>query len=170
MKVLAGIAAMTSLGIVVPAVQAQRVILDDALSPKDTWGIQLAWEPQVIGRAITALFAGTGEADVPMTGTAAGVEVRLDTRRFEGEAARIYLTLPSDVAGLERPGDVELSWDASGPFLAGSARPGNSSLVFEGRIGEPVTTAVFNFTLLLHGLPEVDTFELEPFYELEVLP
>lgn len=147
---------------------AQRVVLDDSLSPRESHAVQLDWEKPVIGRAIAAILAGATDTVAPMTGRIPGVEVRLDTRSFESQDVRIYLTIPATVAGLENPGALELSWEAALPFLSGATRPGQSALIFEGRIEQSVTIAVFDFALLLQGDLETESLELEPVYELEV--
>jgi hypothetical protein len=144
----------------VPAM-AQRVLIDDSLSPQETYAVKLGWERPVIGRAIASLLAGTGDTAAPMTGRVPGVETRLDTSGFEGEQVRIYLSIPTTVAGLTNPGDLELRWEAVPPFLSGATQPGQSALVYEGRIEQAVTIARFNFALLLNS-PETASIELEP--------
>jgi hypothetical protein len=104
-----------------------------------------------------------------VTGRIANVEVRLDTHQFVGRAARIYLTLPVPSSGLGGTSDLELRWESSGQFLAGAVRPGQSTLVFEGVVDAPVTSAVFNFVLALGKGAAADPFDLEPVYEIEPL-
>jgi hypothetical protein len=153
------------------AASGQRVELDDSLSPQNNYAVQLDWEQPVTARAIAAILAdGTATAAPPMTGHVPGVEVRLDTAEFEGADARIFMTLPPATAGIASPSDLELQWTARTPFLPGSVRPGESELLFEGRIVGPIMTAVFDFSVLLFGEPETDTFDVEPLYELELLP
>lgn len=149
---------------------AQRVALDDSLSPVDTIAVTLEWEPGTLRRALGDLMAGVPNAGPPLTGRADNVEVRLDTREFVGESARIYLTLPPVIANLGRPGDFELGWNATPPFIPGFARPGQSMLVFEGAIESPITSAVFSFSLKLDRGADTDVFDVEPYYELEIFP
>ena len=68
------------------------------------------------------------------------------------------------------PPGFELSWQASGPFLAGAVGPGQSTLVFDGVIDAPVMSASFSFMLSLQGGAEFDVFDVEPYYELELQP
>ncbi|NIW25409.1 MAG: hypothetical protein GWN29_13060 [Gammaproteobacteria bacterium] len=105
-----------------------------------------------------------------LTGQIANVEVRLDTRDYVGSSARIFLNLPSLIGGLGSPAGLELRWDASNPFYSGSVRPGQSSLVFDGRIEQPVTAAVFSFVLMLEGGADAPVFDVEPYYEIELIP
>jgi len=149
---------------------AQRVQLDDSLSPVDTIAVALEWDSGTIRRALGELMAGVPNAGPPLTGRADNVEVRLDTREFVGESARIYLTLPAVISGLGSPSDFELGWNATQPFVSGVARPGQSTLIFEGPIESPVTSAVFGFSLQLARGADTDTFDVEPYYELEILP
>jgi len=150
--------------------QAQRVRIDDSLSPVDTFAVQLSWGAADLRRALNALMAGTPDAGPPMTGRVANVELRLDTREFVGDSARIYLTLPPLIDGLGSPPGLELSWQASGAFLPGAVVPGQSTLVFDGVIDAPVMSASFSFMLSLQGGAESEVFDVEPYYELEVLP
>jgi hypothetical protein len=62
-----------------------------------------------------------------------------------------------------------LRWEASGRFSAGTVRPGQSTLVFEGVIEEPITSAIFNFVFALGNGAVADPFVLEPVYEIEPL-
>ena len=96
-----------------------------------------------------------------------GIEVRLDTSAFVGQAARIYLTMPPATANAS---DLELSWEAQGRFLSGRVRPGQSTLVFEGPVEQPLTRAVFNFVLLVGERTGTQQNRMEVFYELETLP
>jgi len=153
-----------------PELSAQRVQLDDSLSPIDTLAVELAWEPGTVQRAMNELMAGVPNAGPPLTGRIDSVDVRLDTSAFVGRSARIYLTLPAIVPGLGSPGDLTLNWDATQPFIGGAVRPGQSTLVFEGLVEAVVTRAQFSFALRLDRGADTDTFDLEPFYELEVLP
>jgi len=152
------------------SVSAQRVRLDDSLSPTQSYAVELSWSSGDINRALNALMAGASDAGPPLTGRIANVEVRLDTRDFVGESARIYLALPTLISGLESSAGLELRWDASDRFLSGAVRPGQSTLVFDGTIDGPVTSAVFGFLLVLEDPTDADFFEVEPTYELEVLP
>ena len=92
-----------------------------------------------------------------------------------GRSARIFVSLPPLIAGIGNPADLELRWEASGQFLGGAVRPGQSALVFEGTIDEAVTRVVFDFVLAIDNEANSGpclrkNFDLEPFYELEILP
>ena len=151
-------------------VSAQRVRLDDSLSPTQSYAVDMSWSPGELHRALSALMAGASDAGPPLTGHIANVEVRLDTRDFVGESARIYLALPSLISGLESSAGFELRWDAGEEFLSGAVRPGQSTLVFDGTIEASVMSAVFSFLLVLEDGTVADLFEVEPTYELEILP
>jgi hypothetical protein len=149
---------------------AQRARLDDSLSLVESHPVELGWSQGQINTALQALAAGADGGLPPMSGRIPGVQVRLKTRDFVGRAARIFLTLPVSMSGVENPADLELRWEASGAFLPGSLRPGQSTLVFEGVIEQDVTSVIFDFLLLLENPGLSDTFTVEPFYEIEVLP
>ena len=164
------IAAVMLFWLATDAAEAQRIRVDDTLSPIDTFAVALSWEPGAMRQAIAALMVGAPDAEPPLSGRIDNVEVRLDTRDFVGQSARIYLTLPTTIVGLASPEDLELQWDVTTPFISGAARPGQSMLVYEGAIDNAVTRAVFTFALSLARGAETETFDLEPYYELEILP
>lgn len=149
---------------------AQRVRVDDYLSPNQTYALDLQWNASEIKRALNAMIAGEASAMPPLVGRVDGVEVRLDTRAYLGKRARIFLALPILISGLDSPSDLELRWDASGEFLPGAVRPGQSTLIFEGVVDEPVTGFVMDFVLALENGGAADGFSLEPVYEIELLP
>jgi hypothetical protein len=162
------IAVCLLLTLAAPSAGAQRTRLDDSLSPVETYPVELRWGAGEITRALNALVADTPDAMPTATGRVPNVEVRLDTRQFVGRTARIYLTLPFPQSGAAGTLDLELSWEASGRFSSGAVRPGQSTLVFEGMIEEPVTSGVFDFVFALRN--SADPFVLEPIYEIEPLP
>lgn len=149
---------------------AQRIELDDSLSPRQNYFLDLKWTPQEIGRAITAMFNGRASALPPLTGRIPNVDTRLNTRAFIGQSAKIYLALPIIQTGTHSPNNMQLNWRTRGKFLSGSVRPGQSTLVFEGIIDQAVTTEVFDFTLSIENGDVPDNFTLEPKYEIEVTP
>jgi hypothetical protein len=162
------IASILALAVPARGAIAQRTRLDDSLSPVQTYAVELAWGPGEITRALSALVAGTPHSMPPVMGRVINVEARLDTRDFVGRTVRIYLTLPFPQSAGGLP-DLELRWEASNRFLAGAVRPGQSTLIFEGVIEEPVTSAVFDFVLALENGASGDPFVLEPIYEIEPL-
>ena len=146
------------------AAEAQRVRLDDSQSPVDAVPVNLALDTV----AVTAILGqGAAAADQRARGATPGIEVRLDTRAFVGQAARIYLTMPPMAAD---GSDLELRWEAQGRFLSGQVRPGQSILVFEGPVEQPLTSAVFNFVLLVGERTGTQQNRMEIFYELETVP
>ena len=144
---------------------AQRVRLDDSLSPVDSLHVDLAWEADALLMSGRLSAARAGAPPPPATGRLPGVDVRLDTREFAGQQARIFLS----IAGLAESADFELRWETGGRFLPGTVRPGQSALVFEGLIEQPITSAVFSFFLSV-GDDDISQNGLEVIYEIEVLP
>jgi hypothetical protein len=164
MRFRAGFAALTLI-LAAGTVSAQRVRLDDSLSPTQALHVDLAW--QTADLAAMAFALPTNAPDLPpASGRLPGVEVRLDTREFVGQQARIFLS----IQGLGEAADVRLGWEANGRFLAGSVRPGQATLVFEGLIEQPVTSGIFSFTLEIGEVSAVPQNSLEVIYELETLP
>jgi len=149
---------------------AQRVRLDEFLLPNQNYAIDLQWNAAEIKRALNAMLADGSSRMPPLVGRVNGVEVRLDTRAYVGQRARIFLALPILISGMDSPSDLELRWESSGRFLSGAARPGQSTLIFEGVLDEPVTSLVMDFLLALENGGTADAFSLEPVYEIELLP
>jgi len=149
---------------------AQRIALDDSLSPRQNYFLDLKWTPQEIGRAITAMFNGRASSLPPLTGRIPNVDTRLNTSAFIGQPAKIYLALPVLQTGTHSPNNMQLSWRTRGKFLSGSVRPGQSTLVFEGIIDQAIMTEVFDFTLSIENGDIPDNFTLETKYEIEVTP
>ena len=149
---------------------AQRITLDDSLSPRQNYRLELKWNPQQIGRAVAAMINGRSSSLPPLTGRLPNVDTRLDTRAFVGQHARIYLKLPVTNAGTHSPNNLELSWKTRGKFLSGSVRPGQSTLVFEGPIEDAVTREVFDFVVRIENGDVPEHFILEPEYEIEITP
>lgn len=149
---------------------AQRFELDDSPSPRQIYSLDLKWGPQEIGRAITAMFNGRSSSLPPLTGRLANVDIRLNTRDFVGQSAKIYLLLPIIQAGTHSPSNMQLSWRTRGKFLSGNARPGQSVLVFQGVIEQAITKEVFDFVISIENGDIPNNFILEPKYEIEVTP
>ena len=151
-----------------PAAFAQRAVLDDSLSPRQAYTLDLAWQSQDIAAALHAMLGNDDEALPPLRGYLPDVEILLDTRGHTGQRARVYLSLPATIIG-EAGGTLELSWKGRGDFRSGSVRPGQQALVFEGEIERPVLQGVFDFTVALQVGAAASSFTFEPVYEIEVL-
>ena len=151
-----------------PAAFAQRVVLDDSLSPRQAYTLDLAWQSQDITAALQAMLGDDDAALPPLRGYLPDVEIRLDTRAHTGQRARVFLSLPAAIVG-EAGGTLELSWKGRGDFLSGSVRPGQQALVFEGEIERPVLQGVFDFMVALQVGAAASSFTFEPVYEIEVL-
>jgi len=91
------------------------------------------------------------------------IDVRLDTRAWQGQNAQIFLTLDDfEVTGLT------VSWPAKGLFMEGQLQPGQRALVFAGVVPGPVLRT--RMALQLNTPPRwpasarslVFHFELEP--------
>lgn len=151
------------------AALAQRVVLDDSLSPRQNFSLELKWGPQDVQQALGALFADQNSALPPVSGYLTGVEVRLDTREFVGQRVRIFLAVPANIAGDSSAGTLEIAWQASGIFYSGSAVPGRAALVYEGLLEDPIVSGTFNFAITAASSSVADSFSFELNYELEVI-
>lgn len=151
-----------------PNAMAQRALLDDSLSPRPFYDLDLSWQPADIMRSVQALLSDQSDRLPPLTGRVSGVEIVLDTRAYIGQAARIFLRLPTAMPGTSSIGNLELSWQNNGLFQAGSVSPGQETLLFEGVIGGPVVAGVLDLQLSIDAGNAPDRFIIEPVYEIEI--
>jgi len=137
--------------------------LDDSLSPRQQLDLDLVWKHRGNTEAL-------GEAEYnALIAEARNVDTRLDTSRYIGSHARIYLELPVLVRGLANTSSLALTWTTGGLFNAGRVTPGNRQLIFDGSITEPVMRDIFNFTFELDARHLLQTLRLEPVYEVEII-
>jgi len=155
--------------VLLPTALAQRMALDDSLSPRQLYDLDVGWGPQEIMRSVRALLNDQDPSLPPVTGYLPGVDIRLDTRAYVGRTVRIYLRLPTAMPGADSVGDIELSWRANDLLLDGSVSPGQEALLFEGMVDGPVTGGVLNFTIAIGAGGVRQRFNLEPLYEIEII-
>ena len=144
-----------------PWVYAQ--ILDDSASPKQQFNITLEWQNNgnlfsLSERELNQLIARVPNA-----------QVRLDTRDFVGQAARIFLRLPEQIKGLGNSAGLKLEWRTRGNFQAGHTTPGNRALIFEGQVSDPLLIEFFTFTMNLDARSVTGALRFEPIYEIELM-
>ena len=135
--------------------------LDDSLSPRQQYDIELDWKHPQHGddldeREFNALLAH-----------ARHVEVRLNTAPYTGMQARIYIRLPLNIRGTADSTAMRMSWTTNGEFASGSVTAGNRSRLFEGEITRDVMGDIFDFTFEIDARQVYNTLRLEPVYEIE---
>jgi hypothetical protein len=114
--------ALGASGLLVLAFSArpETIRLDDSLSQVIPPVAEWAWEPG-------SLRSGNTRLQMQVK-----VNVRLDTRKWVGRPARIYMVMPVEGAGL-----VVAEWQTQGRLLGGRLIPGERALVFSGNIPSP---------------------------------
>lgn len=137
--------------------------LDDALSPRQQHDLDLVWKHTGNTDALSAQEFNS------VIASARNVDTRLDTSRYTGSQARIFLELPILLRGLTQPSSLQLSWTTNGLFSAGQVTPGNRQLIFEGPITDEVMRDIFNFTFELDARYLTQTLRLEPVYDIEII-
>ncbi len=136
--------------------------LDDSLSPQQQLNLNFDWkDPLYSGPADDRNFTA-------VEARAYNVETRLNTAKYLGQRARIYLGLPINVRGLRNPDSLRMSWTTNGLFSDGSVTPGNRQLIYQGTITENVMRGNFSFTFDIDGRDLNQTLRLEPVYEIEI--
>jgi hypothetical protein len=136
--------------------------LDDSLSPQQQLNLNFDWkEPFYTSTANDSAFTA-------VVARANNVEMRLNTAKYIGQRARIYLGLPINVRGLRNPDSLRMTWTTNGLFSNGSVTPGTRQLIFEGTINNKVMRDIFNFSFEMDGRDLNQTLRLEPMYEIEI--
>jgi hypothetical protein len=135
--------------------------LDDSLSPRQNVDVIIDWRyssnlDNLDEEQLNALFS-----------TVRNFEVRLNTAQFTGQQARIYLSLPVVIRGLDDPAGMRLSWTTRGVFTDGTVTPGTRSLLFDGIITSAVLIDILDFTIEIDGRSFKDPITFEPEYEIE---
>jgi hypothetical protein len=136
--------------------------LDDSLSPRQQFDIDLVWKQQhntedLDTRELNALIA-----------RAQHVEVRLNTAAYVGQRGRIFITLPLNIRGTVDASALRMSWTTNGLFANGSLTAGNRVKLFEGEITAPVMTDVFDITFEIDARQVYNKLRFEPVYDIEV--
>ena len=140
-----------------------REVLDDSKSPKKQYNTQLKWVHQSHTRSMDQ------DEYLLLEGIQHNVEVWLDTKKYKGRNARIYLGLPHQIEGFSSAEHFILRWRARSTFIPGEVRPGNRSLIYDGSIDRDLMIDLFTFTLRVHAnyltgkLRYVPVFEIEPY-------
>ena len=140
---------------------AAREPLDDSKSPRQRFNLELTWATPADRLDISA------DEFNRLVGSAANVEIRLDTSRYVGRNARIFLALPAQLNGLAGSDGLKLSWNTRGDFLPGHVTPGNNALIFEGPIDDPLLREFFSFTMEIDARQLTGRVRIEPAYEIE---
>jgi hypothetical protein len=74
------------------------------------------------------------------------VRVRLDTRAWQGQSAKIYMALPPQPSAA-----VQASWQAQGPLQAGQLRSGSRGLVWAGVVPGALLEDTLTVTIQTDG-------------------
>jgi hypothetical protein len=137
------------------------VRLDDSASPRSRVDAKPRWlhveEGLASAERINAMIA-----DVP------NLEVRLNTSRFVGKRARVYLVFPVFVPGVREHGGIRAQWRTRGVLLAGTAIPGDRVLVYDGSIASAVLSDSLDLSLYLDARFLDGGARFEPVFELEL--
>jgi len=136
-------------------------VLDDSQSPKKQFNVRFEWERHENLASLSKDEYFLLKAHIP------DVEVRLNTLKYIGKQARIYLALPSQIDGFSGSRGFSLTWKTTGIFASGATSPGNRALIFEGLIGASLLTEFFTFTLKLDANRLTGKLRYAPIYEIE---
>ncbi|MBT8116638.1 MAG: hypothetical protein KJO66_02305 [Gammaproteobacteria bacterium] len=143
------------------AMPAAAAKLDDSLSPRQNVDVIIDWRyssnlDNLDEEQLNALYSNVRN-----------FEVRLNTAQYTGKQARIYLSLPLVIRGLDDPAGMRLSWTTRGVFSDGTVTPGTRSLLFDGIIKDAVLIDILDFTIEIDGRSFNNPITFEPEYEIE---
>lgn len=155
--------ALASLLLVLASLGATAgVKLDDSASPRSRVDATVRWLHTSEGLGPELINA--------MVATVPNLEFRLDTSRYVGKKARIYLVVPDFMPGLRSPSGMRVEWKTRGTFLAGSALPGARALVYDGTIQRPSMHEALDLSIYLDARYFERGLRFEPSFEIDVLP
>lgn len=84
-----------------------------------------------------------------------------------GKNVRIHLVLPAATQGAGGRNGLEVEWRTQGVFRAGSARPGDRVLFFEGPATQPLLSDLVAYTFHIDARYAAGPVRFEPEYEIE---
>lgn len=146
------------------AVPAAAVKLDDSPSPRQRVDVQMQWTYEIPrNRRLTLQEMSALNARIRAH------EVRLNTAAYVGRTVQIYLGLPIQIQGLKSPAGMRLEWQTRGPFSAGSTQPGSRSLIYQGPVTAALMSDIFDFTLHIDAQSLDGRLQFDPQFELEIL-
>ena len=147
--------------LVTQAALAER--LDDLLSPQHQFDIDFEWTYQ------NDLGLHDDTQLNSLTARAKHVEIRLNTSRYTGKRARIFIGLPVAIRGMGDSSALRMSWKTNGVFANGSITAGNRSKLFEGKITQQVMSDIFDIIFQIDARQVFGALRLKPLYEIEIL-
>jgi hypothetical protein len=136
--------------------------LDDSLSPRQRVQATTRWVYDGVGD-------WTADQRNALVADVRAMEFRLRTASYVGKTAEIYLALSDHVSGLKSPTGMRVDWTTRGRFSPGSATPGTRSLVFRGKITEPVMSDYFDFRIFIDALIWERGIEFDKVFEIELV-
>lgn len=137
--------------------------LDDSASPRSRVTVQPRWLYNEEG-------LGNPERVNAMIADVGNLEVRLNTARFVGKRARVFLVFPEFVPGVRSRGGIRAEWRTRGVLLPGSAFPGERALVYDGPIAQSTLSDTLDLSLFLDARFLDRGARFEPTFEIEIAP
>ncbi len=137
--------------------------LDDSSSPAARLMVTPRWMHDSAGRELSDDQMNALIAEVR------GAEFRLDTEKFIGKQASIYLRLENPVRGLRTPSALRVQWTTRGKLRPGMLLPGERFLVFNGAVTEKRMVDFFDFTIQIDGRHLDGGLEFQPVFEIETV-
>ncbi|MBK8324079.1 MAG: hypothetical protein IPL06_15435 [Betaproteobacteria bacterium] len=148
----------------VPALgMATPVRLDDSASPRSRFDVKPRW-------AHAGEVGDNPERMNAMLAQVPNLEVRLNTAKYVGKTARIWMVVPDFVPGVRSPNGLRVEWRTRGTLFGGSALPGTRTVVYDGVIRQAFVTDFLDLTLHLDARYLERGVRFEPTFEIDVAP
>lgn len=97
-------------------------------------------------------------------------EIRLQipaTYTASPQAVNIYMVLPTQIPGMRGAAGFEVSWKTRKTFQAGTARPGDRVLLYQGVVNSDVLSDFVSFQFTIDAAEMLGVVSFEPSYEIE---
>ena len=143
----------------------------------DSWAgerLQTEFFPQrhhyLKGKWKTRHITRGGTQDGLITARLRDIELRLQipaTYTVPPQAVSIYLVLPTQIPGMRGAAGFEVSWKTRKIFWAGTARPGDRVLLYQGTVSSAVLSDFVSFKLTIDSAEMIGAIDFEPSYEIE---
>lgn len=95
------------------------------------------------------------------------LDLRLDTRRWQGRNVRVYMRMPSAIQGLTGTSGLRMTWRGDGRFEDGVLVPGDRALIYAGPVDGPELRGILNVQFELDAGSVSGLIRFDPEFEIE---
>lgn len=147
-----------------PMTAAAQQRLDDSNSPRQQVTAELEWAHPMTSGMLRDFSAERFNA---VKARVRNLDIRLDTSRYVGSTARVFMTVPLPVKGLRSSSSMRIDWQADGVFEDGTLVPGSRALVYKGPIRDKELRSELDMTVSLDAREVTGELRFDPMFEIE---